>query len=119
VKRILVVDDDIYILEAMEELLKYSGYEVDSTLKGDDVFNLAYEFHPDLILIDIMLSGIDGRDICWELKANRKTKNIPVIMISATPNVKSSLEQFKADDFLAKPFDIQDLLYKIKRQLVA
>ena len=63
-KRILVVDDDIYILEAMEELLKYSGYEVDSTLKGDDVFNLAYEFNPDLILIDIMLSGIDGRG--WE-----------------------------------------------------
>ncbi|MGV8879125.1 MAG: response regulator [Sphingobacteriaceae bacterium] len=119
VKKILIVDDDIYILEAMEELLKYSGYEVDTTAKGDEVFNLTNKFQPDLILMDIMLSGMDGRDICWELKANLSTKNIPVIMISATLNVKNSVKQFGADDFVAKPFDIHDLLFKIEKQLAA
>lgn len=103
----------------MEELLKYSGYEVETAAKGDEVFKLTAKFNPDLILLDIMLSGMDGRDICWELKANQRTKKIPVIMISATPNVKNSIKQFGADDFVAKPFDIQDLMTKIEKQLAA
>lgn len=119
VKKILIVDDDIYILEAMEELLKYSGYEVDITAKADEIFNLTYQFNPDLILMDIMLSEVDGRDICWELKINNKTKNIPVIMISGLTNVEHSIQFCGADDLVVKPFDIQDLLGKIKKSLVA
>lgn len=118
-KKILIIDDDIYILEAMEELLKYSGYEVGATAKADEIFNLTYKFNPDLILMDIMLSGADGRDICWELKVNNKTKNIPIIMISALTNIKQSVQLCGADDLVTKPFDIHELLGKIEKKLVA
>ena len=116
-KRILAVDDDLYILDALSELLKYSGYDIDITPKGEDVFNKIDEHVPDLILLDVMLSGFDGRDICRQLKANKKTSKIPIIMISATPNISDSVKNSGADDYIAKPFDISHLLDKIEQQL--
>jgi len=117
-KKVLAVDDDPYILDALVELLKYSGYDVSTTPKGDEVFKKIDEYSPDIILLDIMLSGMDGREICRELKANHKTSNIPVIMISATPNLTQSVIDSGANDFVAKPFDIFLLLDKIEQQLL-
>ena len=116
-KRILAVDDDLYILDALTELLKYSGYDIDTTPKGDEVFNKIDEHVPDLILLDVMLSGFDGRDICKKLKANIKTKNIPVIMISATPNISESVKSSGANDYIAKPFNLFDLIKVINKHL--
>ncbi|MBW4891907.1 response regulator transcription factor [Mucilaginibacter sp. HMF5004] len=116
-KRILAVDDDLYILDALSELLKYSGYDIDTTPKGEEVFNKIDEHVPDLILLDVMLSGLDGREICKQLKSNNKTSGIPVIMISATPNISESVKTSGADDYIAKPFDISHLLDKIEKQL--
>ena len=117
-KKVLAVDDDPYILDALTELLKYSGYDVNTTPKGDEVFKKIDEYAPDIILLDIMLSGLDGREICKEIKANLKTSNIPVIMISATPNLTQSVIDSGANDFVAKPFDIFQLLDKIEQQLL-
>jgi DNA-binding response OmpR family regulator len=116
-KKILAVDDDLYILDALTELLQYSGYEIATTPKGDEVFNKIDESVPDLILLDVMLAGFDGRDVCKKLKENKKTQNIPVIMISATPNIAESVKNSGADDYIAKPFDISQLLEKIEQQL--
>jgi len=117
-KKVLAVDDDPYILDALVELLKYSGYDVNTTPKGDEVFKKIDEYSPDIILLDIMLSGLDGREICREIKANKKTSMIPVIMISATPNLTQSVLESGANDFVAKPFDIFLLLDKIEQQLL-
>jgi len=118
-KKILAVDDDLFILDALTELLKYSGYEVVSTPNGEDVFNKIDECVPDLILLDVMLAGLDGREICRKIKDNELTKNIPVIMVSATPAVNQTIRDFGADDFVAKPFDIFQLLNKIEHQLAS
>ena len=116
-KKILAVDDDLYILDALVELLKYSGYDVNTTPRGDEVFKKIDECVPDLILLDVMLSGTDGREICKQLKSNIATSGIPVIMISATPSISDSVKSFGANDFIAKPFDIFQLLNKIEKQL--
>src|SRR5476651_1751509 len=113
-KKILAVDDDLFILDALTELLKYSGYDVESTPNGEDVFKKIDEYVPDLILLDVMLAGLDGREICKKIKNNESTKNIPVIMVSATPAVNQTIRDFGANDFVAKPFDIFQLLNKIE-----
>jgi DNA-binding response OmpR family regulator len=118
-KKILAVDDDLFILDALTELLKYSGYEVESTPNGEEVFKKIDDYVPDLILLDVMLAGLDGRDICKKIKSTDKIKDIPIIMISATPAVNQSVKDFGANDFVAKPFDIFQLLNKIEQQLSA
>ncbi|OCX53212.1 response regulator receiver protein [Mucilaginibacter sp. PPCGB 2223] len=118
-KKILAVDDDLFILDALTELLKYSGYDVESTPNGDDVFKKIDSYVPDLVLLDVMLAGLDGRDICKKIKSEEKTKNIPVIMVSATPAVNQTIQDYGADDFVAKPFDIFQLLNKIENLLAA
>lgn len=118
-KKILAVDDDLFILDALTELLKYSGYDVESTPNGEDVFKKIDEYVPDLILLDVMLAGLDGREICRKIKNNELTKNIPVIMVSATPAVNQTIKDFGANDFVAKPFDIFLLLDKIENQLAS
>ncbi len=109
-KTILLVDDDKAILNSLELLLELSGYKVISTAQGSKTIPLASRNQPDLILLDMYLSGTTGKEICQKLKILEKTKDIPVIMISAHP--KGGVESVKAgaDYFLAKPFDITKLL---------
>ncbi|HEY1023754.1 MAG TPA: response regulator transcription factor [Sphingobacteriaceae bacterium] len=118
-RKILVVDDDTFILDALQELLNYSGYDVNTTPRGDEVLSKVEEYHPDLILLDIMLSGKDGRDICKLLKSNEQTRSIPVIMVSAHPSANEAINDVGADDIVSKPFDIHNLLEKIELQLSA
>lgn len=118
--RILAVDDDKDILEVLQFILEDSGYEVKTLSDGHKLFEKINEEVPDLILMDIMLNGLDGRDLCKNVKLNFKTHDIPVIMISASHNLSDVLRQECApDDFLSKPFDINTLLNKIQRQLAA
>ena len=114
-KRILVVDDDPDILEALKLTLEYAGYEVTTTEKGEYAENLRDTKGglPDVIILDVLLSGKDGRLICQKLKSQDDTKHIPIIMISAHPNAKQSIRLVGADEFLAKPFDYNELIEKI------
>ena|ERR1700749_4842191 len=116
-KRILAVDDDLFILDALTEVLKYSGYDVECTPRGEEVFTKIDEYVPDLILLDVMLAGLDGREICKKIKADERTRQIPVIMVSATHGINRTVKDFGANDFVAKPFDIFMLLNKIEQQL--
>ncbi len=118
-KKILVIEDDESILSAMKFALEYAGYDVVISDKGDYIDNLKSDkkTFPNLIVLDVLLSGKDGRIICQELKSSKLTKHIPVIMMSAHPGAEKSVEQIKADAFLAKPFDIEELLKLIKKHI--
>lgn len=119
-KRILVLDDDLAILSALRDVLEFSGYEVDTFPRGDQIFDKIEKYHPDLILLDVMLADMDGRQICHDIKQKETTENIPVILISATHNLGDCMKQKGGpNDFLSKPFDIVSLLDKIEYQLAA
>lgn len=119
-KKILILDDDADILDMLAYLLTESGYEVSTMLRGDRVLETIRSFHPDLILMDVMLANLDGRVICRGLKAQPETNALPVILISGTHDLSESLNQKGApNDFVAKPFDIEYLLKKIEFQLAA
>jgi DNA-binding response OmpR family regulator len=113
-KKIMIADDDPGIVDAIETLLEFEGYEVISTIDGATVLDMEREL-PDLLLLDIWMSGEDGRNICKKLKADEKLKHIPVIMVSASKDIKESAIAAGADDFLAKPFEMKELLEKIRR----
>lgn len=116
-QKILVVDDDIGILDAIDLILDDEGYIVETTPNGDEIFERTNKFNPNLIILDVLLSGSDGRAICQMLKTETKTKNIPIIMISAHPNIDKSVKEAGADAFLPKPFDTKELLDTISKVL--
>lgn len=111
-KRILIADDDEAIVDSTSLMLEIMGYNVSQNLDGTAV-SAAVNLHPDLILLDIWMSGVDGRDICRELKSNSATKEIPVLMISASREVRQSALDSGANDFLEKPFEMELLLSTI------
>lgn len=118
-KRILVIDDDPTILDALRFTLEFSGYHVTTSEKGEYAENLKNHKDqlPDLIILDVLLSGKDGRTICKNLKKQKETKHIPVIMISAHPGAETSITEIGANEFIAKPFDVDVLLYTIKKYI--
>ncbi len=109
----MVVDDDPAIVEATSLILEEFGYAVDSIIDGEKLY--AMTKLPDLLLLDIWMSGQDGRDICRYLKMNPETKHIPVILISASRDLAKSASDAGADDFLSKPFEMQELLEKVEQ----
>lgn len=116
-RRILAVDDDKDILEIIKYILEDSGYEVDTLAEGKNLFDRIKQHEPDLILLDIMLGNLDGRELCKTLKTHQETKNIPVILISASHDPGRLNQDGSPDDFIAKPFDIDVLLNRISSQL--
>lgn len=110
----MIADDDPGIVDAVEMLLEFEGYHVTSTVDGSTVLDMKDEL-PDLLLLDIWMSGEDGRDICRQLKATPSTQNIPIIMISASRDIRASAMAAGADDFLAKPFEMDALIEKIEK----
>jgi len=116
-EKILVLDDDHDLLEIMEIVLTSNGYNVLGFNKGDDIMDNIETFKPDLVLMDVMLADLDGRELCKNIKAD-KTLILPVILISGTHNLAQVMDMKGApDDFIAKPFDIDDLLNKVNVQL--
>jgi DNA-binding response OmpR family regulator len=118
--RILAVDDDKDILEVLQYILEDSGYEVETLSDGKYLFDKIKSHSPDLILLDIMLGNMDGRKLCNDVKSSAETHKIPVILVSASHNVDGmSNANGCPDAFVAKPFDIYELLETIKVQLNA
>ncbi len=118
-QRILAVDDDKDILEVLQYILEDSGYEVETLADGHFLFERIKAHHPDLIILDIMLGNMDGRELCREVKAKRSTTDIPVILLSATHYAETRKQNGNPDDFIAKPFDIDVLLLSVQKQLAA
>jgi DNA-binding response OmpR family regulator len=116
-KKILVVDDEPDILEFLQVILEEEGYAVFTSNKGEFLEQLHNGSLPDLILVDVLLSGKDGREIVKHLKSQEETKQIPTIMFSAHPSAEQTAREAGADDFLEKPFEIDELLAKVTNYL--
>lgn len=113
---ILVADDDPYILDCLSLILQDAGYHVE-TLQNGKVLQVLTHFRPDLVLLDLWMSGVNGKEICLRLKNTTGLKNIPVIMISANSDIARIAAACGADDFLMKPFDMLALLTKVEAHL--
>lgn len=115
-KRILVVDDDPDILEVFQVALESENYSVFPLLSQRYIFKNIRDFNPDLIILDIMLNGMDGRAVFKELRLNPDTENIPVILASARYDESYiSSQKYHPDDYLEKPFDMGEMLQKVNK----
>lgn len=117
VGKILIIDDDPDIRTIVQNLLRKQGYEVETASHKEEAFVQIASFKPSLILLDVLLSGSDGRTICREIKSNTETSDIPVIMVSAHPSAAEKFHEYGADDFLGKPFNSELLLKKVQKSL--
>src|SRR4030095_10990049 len=110
---ILVLDDDPDIGIMIKIMLEYKGYEVQVTDKASRAIEIMQSDDVDLLVMDMLLSGVNGTDVCIAVKKDPVTSKIPVVMISAHPNAAEICFSAGADDFIAKPFDMQDLLSRV------
>lgn len=110
---VLIMDDDPDLCMLMETILKFSDYNVRSCTSVRSFEILVPTVEPALIIMDMMLAGKDGRDVCRSLKADEATQHINVMMVSAHPDADKSCREAGANDFLIKPFDIDDFTAKV------
>ncbi|MBN2703655.1 MAG: response regulator [Pontiellaceae bacterium] len=118
-KKIMVVEDEAPIQELLQFNLERNKYQVKVVDSGEEAISEAVQFMPDLILLDIMLPGADGLEVCKQLKANPKTERIPIIMLTALceeADIVTGLE-LGADDYITKPFTPRVLLARVKAAL--
>ncbi len=115
-EKILVVDDEISLQETLAYNLKKQGYEVQTTGDGTEALELAREMEPDLIILDVMLPGLDGFEVCRILRREMST---PVLMLTARDDEIDRVVGLEvgADDYLAKPFSMRELLARVKAML--
>jgi DNA-binding response OmpR family regulator len=114
--RILVVDDEPSVTDLLAYNLRKAHYDVSIAADGRAALRLAGEFHPDLILLDLMIPEVDGLDVCREL---RKSSNVPVIMITARGEEIDRVIglELGADDYVTKPFSVRELMARVKAVL--
>ena len=114
-KNILVIEDNHAILDVITLILQSEAYKVAGLNKSADMMEHIHAFQPDMMILDIMLPDADGRELLTQLRNNKATSTIPVLMISAKYTAENIQHgEHKPNGFLAKPFDIDDLLDKIE-----
>ncbi|MEO6682558.1 MAG: response regulator [Ginsengibacter sp.] len=114
--RILLIDDDTDFLSVLKTTLTRKGFIVQTQETWESSMNIINSFKPHLVILDVFLSGIDGLDICKQIKKSPFTKNLPVLIISGFPWIShSAIYEFGANDFIAKPFEVNDLIKKIHK----
>ncbi|MCK5707353.1 MAG: response regulator [Candidatus Aureabacteria bacterium] len=118
-KKILVIDDEDHILNMIKNRLKANGYEVIAVSNGLDGLEAAKTGSPDLIILDVMLPDINGKEVCLRLKEHESTAKIPVIFLTAKDSIEEKMEEYDCggECHITKPFDANELLEKIKRTL--
>ena len=112
--KVLIIDDDADLLEMVSLVLTSHELEVASSTRGADLHKAIAEERPDIILMDIFLGDSDGRQLSHQLKTTDHLKQIPVVLYSAGYVNSASIDDSLADDFLVKPFNITDLIQKIR-----
>ena len=120
-EKILIVDDEESILELLRYNLEKNGYRVDTADTGEDAIAAARASHPDLVILDLMLPGIDGLEVCKILKNDPNTSRVPILMLTAKgedADIVTGLE-LGADDYVTKPFSINVLIARVRALLRA
>lgn len=115
-KKILVVDDENHIQELIKYNLEISGYKVETVDTGEEALEKIDINTPDIVILDVMLPGIDGLEVCKQIKMNKKTKNVPIIMLTAKSDEFDKVLglELGADDYLTKPFSVRELSARVK-----
>ena len=117
--RILIIEDDSAIGEMLKTILEFSNYKVavsDEPLQAKESIQ---NFKADLVILDVRLSGIDGTEICAQLKKDDEISNVPILMMSALTGIQTTCKKAGADGFIAKPFEMDELLNTIQQVLVS
>lgn len=116
--RVLIIDDDKDFLIIVKNFLQKKGFEVSIHSDWKTASESIIDFKPQVLLIDVFLSGIDGLEMCKKLKSNTYTRHIPIVVFSAYPQMgETAIYEFGADDFLSKPFEVNELIEKIHKVL--
>ena len=116
---VLIIDDNEDILSMFKAMLEYNGYKVSVKDNASNIKSVIKGLQPNIIIMDMLLSGSNGCEVCKELKAEPVLAVIPVIMISAHPQAKTECLQAGADFFIEKPFEMNDLLQTMVKALNA
>ena len=116
-KRILIADDETDIVETLQFMLEVEGFECLTAYNGEDALNLAKREMPDLLILDVMMPKINGYKVCRLLKFDAKYKNIPILMVTARSQEEDKMigEETGADEYITKPFEINDVVEKVKK----
>jgi len=113
-QKILILDDDQDLLSVVKSLLKKGGFEVFTFADWRKAWENIKKIKPNLILLDVFLKGFDGLDVCKKIKSTYSTRDIPVIMVSSFPNIAdTAIYEYGADEFIAKPFEVGEMIKKI------
>jgi two-component system response regulator MprA len=112
-ERILIIEDDPAILKVLQRGLAYEGYAVDVATDGRSGLNLAHDHHPDLVILDWMLPGMDGLEVCRRL---RLQGGLPILMLTAKDTIQDRVQGLDAgaDDYIVKPFNLDELTARIR-----
>jgi DNA-binding response OmpR family regulator len=116
-KRILVLDDNQDILDIVHETLTYEDFEVQGTSRSDAVMAMAETFNPDLVILDYRVAGVNGGELCLQIKSHPLFRDVPVIIYSAYVNNDSELLAYGCDAIINKPFDLAELVEKVNSLL--
>ena len=118
-EKVLIVDDEEHIVELLQFNLINAGYKVITANNGLDALKKVKEHKPDLLLLDLMLPGMDGLDVCKEIKRNKETSKTSIIMLTAKSEELDKILglELGADDYITKPFSIRELLARVKAVL--
>lgn len=113
--RILLVDDDSALRAVVAETLRGEGYEVDETTDGSEALDRLHADRPDLILLDLAMAGMDGETFIERCRASEEARNIPVVIVSATPSLPEAPQEVGVRAVLVKPFDLGVLVAMVDR----
>src|SRR5689334_12437784 len=116
---ILVVDDEVDLADLVEFNLRAAGLETAVAHTGEAALLLARERTPDLVLLDLMLPDISGREVCRRLRLETRTRDVPVVMLTARSEEPDRVSGFEvgADDYVTKPFSVRELVLRVKAVL--
>jgi len=117
-KKIMVVDDEPDILFTVGQMLEFSGYEVIRAENGPDCLDKLKEVTPDLVLLDLMMPDMSGWDVAAKIKENPRLCNVPIVFLTAKGDTMSiGMGNLASEDYIVKPFDIEDLRVRVKKVL--
>src|SRR5215217_3525319 len=113
-KTILIIENDDSLMHLLQALFQDAGFKTYCVQHVDDIFALVEHSNPDVILLDYLLPGINGGELCAQLKREPSTRQIPVVICSAYPQVMLSLGNYGCNAFIAKPFEIDDMIFQVE-----
>jgi two-component system, OmpR family, response regulator MprA len=117
-KKILIVDDEPHMIELVKAILSGEGYDVTTASDGKEGLKILEKLKPDLVILDMMMPGMSGREVCEKIRANPKTKGLKVAFLTVarfSEVGKQELDKMNVSDYITKPFDNADLVKRVKK----